>query len=306
MDLSTGGIYASSIKALRQGPLIYVLLFFWGLLQGVLLFALLWLGGAAWAASTLASFASDTPVASAYYNSLFFMGFFLVILTILSATTRAGVLAYGAIIRRGGKARAVDFFRGIIRYTIPLFLGGLVVGMLTAIPALGFMLIAKFSLSDAYLELFTSGWNYGELLRMLAYLWNVMLAAGMIHLLIFFWIAPWDEMVVLYNLPFPEAIWRSFRFVFSKRHFVRVILLILFNVVITQAALISTNLSLFMDTLDTGILYAWSMVMINASQSFGTSFLQYLLVPFFAYTQLYLLPWPAEADREADTKGKIK
>ncbi len=294
MDHSTGGIYAASIRALRKSPLVYVLLFLWGLLQGILLFILLWLGGAAWLASTLALLTSDTPLTSAFYGTLFFAGILLLFLTILSAATRAGVLAFGAKVRRGGRGRALDFFSGIIKYTIPLFLGGITIGMLTAIPALGVLLIAKFSLSEIYLELFTSGWNYGELLGILAWLWNVMLVAGIIHLLIFFWIAPWDEMVVLYDLPFPEAIWRSFTFVFSRRHFFRVIILILFNVILTQAALISTNMGLFMDTLDTGFLYAWSTVLINASQSFWTSFFQFILLPFFAYTQLYLLPWPNE------------
>jgi hypothetical protein len=75
---------------------------------------------------------------------------------------------------------------------------------------------------------------------------------------------------------------------------------------LTQAVLVLTNLSIFIDGLHTGLAYAWLLVILKASQSFWTSFFQFVLLPFFAYTQLYLLPWPGNDTQPAELKGNTK
>jgi len=294
MDLSLPAIYASALKSIRTSLLIYLLLAVWGLV-GVIVIMILGVIGAMVLASALAFSARGPNAAStALYVSSAYFGIVVMAAGILSATGRAGLLSYGARIRRGETPGALDFFRGIIRFTLPLFVGGVVVGMLTAIPILAFLLIVKDSLSGLLPDIFTSGWNYGRALEFIGRMWNTLMMVGIFQLLIFFWISPWDEMLVLYKLRYPEALVRSFAFVFSRRHFFRVLKLVVVNVLIGQLALLLTNIGVLVDGLKTGPGYAYLAVLLHASGSNYTAILQALLIPFYAYAQLFLLPWPEE------------
>ena len=293
MKRSLSGIYSSSLRGIKDYPVVYLVLLIWGLAQALVLIALITLGSMIWLTAAVAV-SGPNAGSSIFYISAGFIGSALLVLAIFSAATRAGILSFGAAIRRGNKPTALHFLRGIFRFTLPLFIGGIVVGMLTAIPALGLLLVLRWSFTGAISEIFTSGWNFEQSITFLRVIWNSMLVAGTIQLLIFFWIAPWDEMVVLYELPYPEALVRSFSFVFSHEYFLRVIGVIIINVAIAQIILILTNIGIFTESLAYGTAFAYLRVLIHASQSTVTSFLQFLILPLFAYTQLFLLPWPQE------------
>jgi len=311
MDLSLPAIYGSALRGIRNNLLVYVLLLLWGVVQGIIIVALLFLGSTMWLASIASLSAGPSFGSGAFYISVLFVGTILVMLAIFSAITRAGVLSFGAGIRKGKKGRAVDFFRGILRFTLPLFVGGIVVGMLTSIPLLAFLAAARWTAAGAVSDVFTSGWNFNQSMQLIRQLWNMMSVAAVFQLLIFFWIAPWDEMVVLYELPYPEALSRSLTFVFSRRHFLRVLGLIVANVLIAQLALVLTNIGVFIEGLHTSSAVAYLRVLASAPTSTFTSFLQFVMLPFFAYSQLFLLPWPrsahaADAYRETVTRGAFE
>jgi hypothetical protein len=300
MDISVLGIYRSALRGIKENPLVYLFLFIWGMVQGVILIALISMGFFTWLI-VIASISTSPDVASkTIYITAAFIGSLLIVLGLLTAATKAGVLNFGAEIRRGHKTLALHFFNGIVKYTIPLFIGGIVVGMLQAIPTLAFLVAAKIDLTGVFSQVFTSGWNFAHSMELLARLWNLMAITGIFQLLIFFWISPWDKMLVLYNLPYPQAILKSFTFVFSSRHFLRVLGLIIANVLVSQIILILTNLAIFNAGLSSGFGYAYIQVLFNASSSTPTSFAQFLLLPFFIYTQLFLLPWP-EVQQEVET-----
>jgi len=290
MVLTIPEIYKAAVQGVRSNLLIYLLLLGWGVVQGVLLFVLLSLGMALWLGNAVVALNQQGDIQSVLYLTAAFVVLALLIVTFLSAATRAGILAFGAKIRKGEKAGGLDFFRGILRHTFPLFIGGIVVGMLTCIPVLALLLILKIGLADAVTDIITSGWNYGQSLELIRYVWNTMMVVGVIQALVFFWIAPWDEMLVLYRLPYPEALSRSFSFVFSRRHFPRVVGLMVVNIVIAQLILILSNFGIFLKGLEYNIGFAYIGALANASHSTLTSFFQFILLPFFAYTQLYLLP----------------
>lgn len=303
MNLSLPGIYSSSLRAIKDYPLVYLVLLIWGLAQALVLIALLALGSMIWLTAAIAVSGPDAG-SSLLYITAGFIGSALFVLAIFSAATRAGILSFGTAIRKGNKPTALHFLRGIFRFTLPLFVGGIVVGMLSAIPALGFLLILRWSFTGAISEIFTSGWNFEQSITFLRVIWNSMLVAGTFQLLIFFWIAPWDEMVVLYELPYPEALVRSFSFVFSREYFPRVIGVIIINAAIAQVILVLTNIGIFNESLAYGTAFAYLRVLINASQSTVTSFLQFLFLPLFAYTQLFLLPHPREQAMNSE-EGKF-
>ncbi len=295
MDLGLPGIYAHTLRGIRNNLLVYLLLLLWGLAQGIILAALVTLGALIWLGSVATLKPGPNMPSSALYITATLLGILLLVLGLLSATTRAGILSFGSKIRKGEKAGAGDFFRGIIRFTLPLFIGGIIVGMLSSIPALVFLVFARWSVTGIASEVLTTGWNFARALELLRYLWNLMLVAGAAQIVIFFWMAPWDEMVVLYELPYPEALARSFSFVFSRRHFIRVIGLTIANALIAQIVLLLTNMGVFLEGLETGAGFGYLRVLINASSSSITSFAQFALLPFFAFSQLYLLPWPKKA-----------
>jgi hypothetical protein len=293
MKQSLAGIYSSSVRGIKDYPLVYLVLLVWGIAQALVLIALIFVGSMIWLAAAV-TVSGPNAGSSLFYITAGFLGSALFVLAVFSAATRAGILSFGSAIRKSDRPTALHFLRGIFRFTLPLFIGGIVVGMLTAIPALGFLLILRWSFTGAVAEIFTSGWNFEQAIAFLRVIWNTMLVAGTIQLLIFFWIAPWDEMVVLYQIPYPEALVRSFSFVFSREYFLRVIGVIVINVAITQIILILTNIGVFSQGLAYGAAFAYLRVLIHASQSTITSFLQFVFLPFFAYTQLFLLPYPEQ------------
>jgi len=291
MSRSLPEIFFSALRAIKNHPLVYLILLVWGLAQALVLLALMVLGSMIWVGAVLAT-SGPNAASSVFYITAGFLGSALFVLAILSAATRAGILSFGSAIRKGDKPTVLNFLRGIFRFTLPLFVGGIVVGMLTAIPGLAFLLVLRWNITGLVADVFTSGWNFQQSILFLRMIWNAMLVAGTVQLLIFFWIAVWDEMVVLYELPYPEALMKSFFFVFSREYFLRVLGVIIINVAIAQIILILANLNVFMEGLPYGTAFAYIRVLINASQSTITSFIQFLFLPFFAYTQLFLLPYP--------------
>jgi hypothetical protein len=291
MNLPVSRIYTSSFQALRKSPLIYLLMLIWGLAQGVILAAIFMLGGVAWLSMVIAAatLKSGGGAAIVFLTVIGLVVMFL-ILAFLSAATRAGLLGFCAKIREGAHATTLDFLNGILRFTFPLFIGGIVVSMLTAIPFLTYCLVLKLTLNDVVPDVFTSGWNFTQALSLVGYLWNMMLVAGAFQALVFFWITPWDEMVVLYKVPVSEALARSFSFVFSSRNLGRVVSLVLINAFIAVAVVIMVNVRTFSESIPNGFVRAMVATYVASSSSSFTSFLQFLLMPFFAFSQLYLLP----------------
>lgn len=297
MDLSLAGMYGAALRAVRDNLLIYLLLLLWGFALGVIIVMLFMLGGLVWLTALAAT--AKSPGSSLVYVTAAWIGIVLLTIAILSAATKAGVLGFGAKIRRGEQAGTLDFLSGILRFTLPLFVGGLVVGMLSSLPALIFASIMRISLAGMVSDVLTSGWNFRHAIEIVVLAWNLLLVAGALQMLIFFWIAPWDEMVVLYEVPYAEALTRSFGFVFSKRHLVRVVSLVLANVILAQILLLLSNLGVFREGLSQGFAFAYLRVLLNASTSSITTFLQIAFMPFFAFAQLYLLPWP---ERQAEAE----
>jgi hypothetical protein len=292
MDLSVVGMYVAAFRAVRDNLLIYLLLLLWMLVQGFIMAALFTLGGFVWLAALAATPSGPSAGTSCVFVTAAWFGILLLVFAILSAAAKAGVLSFGAKIRRGEQAGTLVFLSGILRFTLPLFVGGLVVGMLSCLPALAFAAVLRLSLANVVSDLFTSGWNFGRSVEFLGFLWNALLVLGAVQMLIFFWITPWDEMVVLYEMPYPEALAKSFSFVFSRRHFVRVVSLVVANVALAQVLLVLVNLTAFREGLGVGLGHAYLRVVLHAFSSSLTGFIQLALFPFFAFTQLYLLPWP--------------
>ncbi len=302
MDLPLTGIYAAAFRGIRSNLLVYLLLLGWSLAGVVILLALGIVGTVFLPAFILAAFGSTAQPSIVIYLTFAYLSILALVMTVLSAATRAGVLAFGAKIRSGEKPTALDFFTGILRYTWQLFIGGIVVGMLTAIPALVFLLVARYSLSGIVPDIFTSGWNYSQSFKIIGYMWNMMLVAGAFHLVIFFWIAPWDEMVVLYKLRYSEALLRSFTFVFSRRHFLRVLGVVFINVIIAQLIILLTNIGFIAEGLAFSPGSAYFSVMINASSNNITAIVQAIFFPLFAYAQLFLLTWPQTDNSELESE----
>lgn len=300
MYLSLPGIYAAALRALKSNPLIYLLLLLWGLSEGVVLLAILVIGGTGWI-STLIAAASMKSGAGTWISivTATYLGIALLVLGLLSAATRAAVLGFGAKIRQGRQATTLDFVRSILRFTPQLFFGGIVVGMLTCIPVLLYLWFLKFSVSGDVIDILTSGWNFSRALALLGYLWNALLLMGVLQTLIFFWIAPWDKMVVLYRIRFPEALVRSFFFVFSRRNFARVFLLVVVNALLAELALILPSPVAFVHNWPHSLWSSSLQTAFSASPNTLASLLQFVLLPFFAFSELYLLPWP-------DTESSIE
>jgi hypothetical protein len=80
--------------------------------------------------------------------------------------------------------------------------------------------------------------------------------------------------------------------VFSGRNFTRVLALVVANVVIAQTAMILTNLGTFTGNLHLGFFASWMAVLVIGTSSKLSSFALFVLYPFFAFSQLYLLPKP--------------
>ncbi len=300
MDLSLKGIYLSALRGIKSNPLIYLLLLIWGLVQGVILFILTMVGAPFWLGAIFSLEAGPETTSSIFNLTLIYIGVIIFAMSLLSAATRAGVLAFGAEIRKGKSGTILDFLTGIFKYTWPLFIGGIVVGMLTWIPILVFLNIVALTFAGIDPDIFTSGWNIGKATTLIGLMVNAAVIAGIFQTLIFFWIAPWDEMVVLYRKSFPDALLESFRFVFSRRHFLRVLSLVVANVCISQILMILLNLNAFREGLHFGFTPAYISVLANSLSSTSSSFAQFILFPFFAFSQLFLLPAP-KTDSEADS-----
>jgi len=292
MDLSVPAIYATALKGLKGNLYIYILLFTWLVIGGIILFIVMTLGGLV----IMTTLASSEPGPGYGTHALIILsvmiGIISLVMTLLSAGARAGILSMAAQLRKGERVGPINFFKGILRFTWRLFIGGIVIGMLTAIPALAFLLVVRYSFSPGFEEIFTSGWNYQRSFDTMRYFYNAFLIAGAFQTLVFFWIALWDEMVVFYDISFSEALVRSFTFVFSGRHFARVLGVIIANLVIANLVIILTNPVQFADGLNTGFWYAWLSVMVIAPSSSVTPWVQLLFLPVYAFAQLFLLPIP--------------
>jgi hypothetical protein len=300
MILSVQEIYASALRGIKQNPLIYLLLLIWGLAQGIILAALLMVLGLGWLSMTIAAAAiPQTGPAIVVLLTSIFLFLALLLFGLMTAATRAGMLAFGARIRETGHATTLDFLKGILRYTIPLFLGGIIVGMLSVIPFLLFAVVAKITLRDVTPDIFTSGWDFSHALDLIGYVINLALIFSVLQAVIFFWITPWDKMVVLYKIPYPEALVRSFTFVFSRQNFHRVLFVVLINAIITLVAIAIGNARVIAENIPQGFIPATAHIIAAYSSSTLTSFLEFLLLPFFALSQLFLLPIP-EPDKSAD------
>ncbi|HDS30932.1 MAG TPA: hypothetical protein ENN67_07820, partial [Firmicutes bacterium] len=143
MDLSLKEIYLSSLKALVKNPLIYLLLIAWGLVQGLIIAFVLIVGAPFWIGALLSVESGESTASTAFFITLTYFGFVIFMYALLSAATRAGVLAFGAKIRCDEKATTLTFVDGIFRFTWRLFIGGIVVGMLTWIPILAFAVFIR-------------------------------------------------------------------------------------------------------------------------------------------------------------------
>ncbi|MCX6646724.1 MAG: hypothetical protein NTY09_10260 [bacterium] len=298
MDLSTAGIYASAFQGIRKFPLVYLFLFFWTLVVTIIVAIVVTIGSSIYMGSIMVVSLNENSGSTALYLSMTYVGIILLVTSILLAATKAGFMAFGSAVRKETTPTPLHFFRGIIKYTPPLFIGGLVVGMLTCIPFLAFLALARINLAGVISDVFTSGWNYRQAIGIFNYLWELGQVAALCNVIIFFWLTPWDEMVVLYDIPYPEALAKSFSFVFSKRHFFRVLLLIVVNIILSQLVLLLTNAGAFNTELHNGFGIAWLNVLLGSSQNIATTIIQFVLYPFFIYTQLYLLPWPEKAKAE--------
>jgi hypothetical protein len=290
MQLSIGEIYASTLRALKANILVYMLLLVWGLLQGIILLAILTIGGIMWVTSFLALSASGSAAAAVIFT-IVCIALALLVLAFLGAATKGGLIGFGAAVRRGRKATTLDFLRGILSFTFPLFAGGILVGLLSSVPLVLYIVFLSAFFQKLPIDIFTSGWNFSHALSLLGFFWNVLLVSGVFQMLIFFWISPWDEMVVLYRIGVFQALGRSFKFVFSRENFFRVIGLTILNAAIAFAALVLGNLHAF-TTITGGPLLPYFWMLVNPSPSLIASLLQFLLLPFFAFSQLYLLPIP--------------
>ncbi|MFH1675462.1 MAG: hypothetical protein ABIC40_00455 [bacterium] len=300
MDYSLSDIYRRSLIALKGNILIYLLLFVWSVVQWfVVLFLLTVL--VLFSLAILAAVNVSDPSLQAFTPIGFLTGLFLFVVLLLATAGRAGLLGYLAKVRRGERAGAMDFVQSIFKFTGPLLVGGIIISMLTSIPLLVFLNYSRETLSGIIPEVLTTGWNFQIALETLGKLINMLSILAIFQTIIFFWIAPWDEMLVLYRISFSEALARSFIFVFSKRYFFRVLGLIILNVIIAQAALILGNFNSFTDALDSGFADAYASALIGAPGNNLTGLFQFLLIPFFAFTQLFLLPWTPVGERQADT-----
>lgn len=305
MDLSLAKIYSSAFRGLRKHTLVYFFLFIWTMIMTVLMVIFSFLGSSIYLGSILAISFDKNAGSSAFYISAAFFGIMLFVSSIIYAATKAGFMAFGSAVRMGETPTPLHFFRGIIKFTVPLFIGGIVVSMLTSIPFLAFIAFTRISLTGAVPDLFTSGWNFQQAIELVQYIWSAAQIAALCNVIIFFWISPWDEMVVLYELPYPEALMRSFTFVFSRRHFLRVLMLIAANILLSQAVLIITNFPGFQSGLQNGFGFAYVSILLDSQKNIYTTFIQLILFPFFIYTQLYLLPWPS-FEKAAQETGKTE
>lgn len=292
MDLSTAGIYTAAFRGLRKHPLVYLILLIWTLVITILVTIFATIGTSIYMGSVMVVSMDVNSGSSIFYLTITFIGILLLITSILLAATKAGFMAFGSAIRKDEIPTPLVFFKGILRYTLPLFIGGLVVAMLTCIPFLAFLAMARISLTGVIPDVFTSGWNYRQAVELVHYIWGLGQIAAVLNAIIFFWLAPWDEMVVLYNISYAEAMVRSFKFVFSRRHFHRILLLIIANMILSQVILLLTNLESFTGMIHYGIGPAWLNMMADSSQNMFSTSIQFVLYPFFIYTQLYLLPRP--------------
>lgn len=299
MPLSLKDIYLSSIRGIRNNIGIYPVLFIWGILAGIAIFLVILVIVPMWLMSVMIATGADEPKIS---DSLLISGLFVALISlfmgILSAATRAGILGWGVKVRKGKSAGMKDFFGGIFDFTWQLFLGGIFVWMLSMIPVLLLLNWFSTSFSDIMPQMFTSGWNYVHALKFLSIILNAAFLTIIGQAVIFFWIAPWDEMVALYRLRFHEALARSFFFVFSKQNFGRVVSLIIVNLIISQILVVLTNIGTFQHLINHGFARAWIGAVVAAPGSNYTSIFQFLFMPFFALAQIYLLPVP-------ETKNEI-
>ncbi len=305
MDRSLAGIYSSAFRGLREHPLVYLFLFIWTMTMTVLMVIFSFLGSSIYLGSILAISFDENAGGSAFYLTAAFFGTTLFVASIIYAATKAGFMAFGSVVRMGETPSPLHFFRGIIKFTVPLFIGGIVVGMLTSIPILAFIAFTRISLAGTIPDIFTSGWNYRQAIELVQYIWGAAQIAALCNVIIFFWISPWDEMVVLYELPYPEALLRSFTFVFSRRHFLRVLMLIVANILLSQAVLLITNLPGLLSGLHNGFGFAYVSILLDSQKNIYTTSFQLILFPFFIYTQLYLLPWPG-FEKAARETGKAE
>jgi len=290
MELSLGQIYARSFKAVRENLLIYLMLFLWGLAQGLLLVGFITVGSLIWATISVASAFDPESSLNLFSTALIFLFTLIVFVGIMSAATKAGLLSFAVAIRHGSKPTALDFLRGMLRYTLPIFAGSIVVGMLIAIPGLIFLLVLRSSIDRSLIEIFSTGWNYPHAIAYMMYIWRAMMIAAAFNILLAFWVTPWEERIVLYGETVSESLVKSFSFVFSRRYFARVAGLVIINVAIAQVIIIVTNYGPFMQGLPSGLEIAWINAVIHASGSTLTSFLQFVFMPFLAWTQMFLLP----------------
>jgi len=305
MDLSVPAIFSATLKGIRENLYIYLLLLLWLLIGGIILFVVLTLGSLVLITTLISTEPSAQSGLNAIAITAVMFAFISFVTTLLSAGSRAGILAIAARVRKGEKAGPLDFFKGIIRYTWRLFIGGILIGMLTAIPVLAFLLYARYSLTPGFGEIFTSGWNYQRSFEVIRYFYNGIFLAGAAQAIIFFWIALWDEMVVFYDIPIADALQKSFTFVFSKRHFLRVLGVILVNMLIANLVIIITNIGIFSDTLSHGFWFSWVNVMLIAPSSSITPWIQLLFLPVFAFAQIFLLPVTQKETAATDVKENL-
>lgn len=293
--MGVSAIYRSAFQSLIRNPLVYPLLLLWILTQGLILLVFALIGGGAWFATLLTAVLSskDSTLSILGITSVFVI-FYILLVTFLSATTRAAVLGFGAIIRKGKQPSTLDFLNSLFRYAFPLFIGGLIIGMLTAVPVLTFLNFIVAILRKIPLDIFTSGWNYSHAVTFLGFFLNLLLITSTLQAFIFLWIAPWDEMLVLYNLSFSEALVRSFYFVFSRDNFLRVVALVVCNNLLGATAAIVGNLGIANEMATHNTLESIFVLLVTSPGSSLSSLLFFILYPFFAFTQIYLLPYPYE------------
>ena len=178
-------IYAAAFYALRTNPLIYLLLLLWGLTQGVVIAAIALIGGILWLSFAAVSTGSPHPTHSIALVTISYLALLLLVVAVLGAALKAGLIAFGAKIRTDGYATTLDFLHGIFTFTPPLFIGGIFVAMLTLMPALGYLIFLRFSFSDFVSDILTSGWNFTRALSLLGFMANSLLMLGVIQTLVF-------------------------------------------------------------------------------------------------------------------------
>jgi len=305
MDISVPAIYGKALKGIRDNLFIYMLLLLWLMIGGIILFLVLTFGGMVVMTTLLAGEPSAQTGTNALLITSIIIGFTSLIMTLLSAGSRAGILSIGLRLRQDEKPGPLDFFKGIFKYTWRLFTGGILVGMLSAIPVLAFLVIARYSLTDGFGEIFTSGWNYSRAFDLLRYYYSGVLVVGIFQTVIFFWIAPWDEMIVSYNVSVSESLLRSAAFVFSKRHFMRVLGIVLINMIVATLVIVLTNLPVFNAGLETGVWYSLISVFFASTSSPITPWVQLLFLPLYAFAQLFLLPVEQTEQVDIETMQNI-